>query len=106
MISGFSRYWSTVIDGDVLKSVLFSAHATVYDESGIGFFNKENMCEKNKWKVNERINCTNKKMGGLEIQKKTKTEHKFLLKGNMLEMTDKDGRTSIFTKEEIIPKKT
>jgi hypothetical protein len=45
-------------------------------------------------------------MGGLEIPKKSKTEHKFHLKDNILEMANKDGSTSIYTKEKIKPSKT
>ncbi len=96
---GFSRYWHYEIDGDKFKSTLFNTYALIFHKSVIDLFNQKKICGITKWKVEERADCTNEKMGGFELPMGHKSEHRFHLKGNILEVTDDEGDTSLYTKD-------
>lgn len=88
----YSHYDTNV---KVIQNTSFSSHLIVYDRSILPIFNSHKTCGKKKWKLKEKVECTNDAYLKSELGRGLKTKQEYSVVGDELYIVE-NGKTTIF----------
>ena len=91
-------YWHYELVGRVLKKTSFSTYLIIHDPHFITNANKNKVCGKSDWKLEEKVDCTDDKYLKSEVGRGRKSSYEFSVAGEELQLTE-NGNTSIYKKD-------
>ncbi len=90
-------YWHYEVNENVVSKTSFSSYLMIIDPVIVPKFNKNKVCGKNNWKVNERVDCSDDAYLSDELGRGRKNKQQYSIVGDELYIVE-DGHTTIYKK--------